>query len=104
MVFAWGCNTNHQLGLFQLQPEQVAQVNEPTIIEELLQYSHIRKVKCQGNSTMILVDSPNTLLVFSKRSSDDDLGQRQERDRTPKSKRESKKNENVGLEVDDDDH
>lgn len=101
MVFAWGCNTNHQLGLFQLQPEQVAQVNEPTIIEELLNYSHIRKIKCQGNSTMVLVDSPNTLLVFSKRSSEDGSGSLQERDRTPKSKRESKNMENVGLEVDE---
>lgn len=71
MVFAWGCNTNHQLGLFPLQQEQVAQVNEPTIVEELLQYSHIRKTKCQGNTTMVLVDSPNALLVFSKRSSED---------------------------------
>lgn len=78
-------------------------MNEPTIIEELLQYSHIRKVKCQGNTTMILVDSPNTLLVFSKRSSDDNSGQHQERDRTPKSKREANKNENVGLEAEDDD-
>lgn len=67
MVFSWGCNKNHQLGLFQLQQDQVEQVHEPTLIEELLQFDHIRKVKCQDDKTMILVDDPNTLLVFSKR-------------------------------------
>ena len=67
MVFSWGCNKNHQLGLFQLQPDQVDQVNEPTLIEELLQFNHIRKAKCKDDKTMILVDEPNTLLVFSKR-------------------------------------
>ena len=67
MVFSWGCNKNHQLGLFQLQQAQVGQVSEPTLIEELLQFNHIRKVKCQDDKTMILVDEPNTLLVFSKR-------------------------------------
>jgi len=36
MVFSWGCNKNHQLGLFQLQQAQVEQVSEPTLIEELL--------------------------------------------------------------------
>ena len=46
MVFSWGCNKNHQLGLFQLQQPQVVQVGEPTLIEELLQFNHIRKVKC----------------------------------------------------------
>jgi len=67
MVFSWGCNKNHQLGLFELQQDQVEAVGEPTLIEELLQFSHIRKVKCQDDKTMILVDEPNTLLVFSKR-------------------------------------
>jgi len=67
MVFSWGCNKNHQLGLYQLQQEQVELVTEPTLIEELLQFNHIRKVKCQDDKTMILVDEPNTLLVFSKR-------------------------------------
>jgi alpha-tubulin suppressor-like RCC1 family protein len=67
MVFSWGCNTNHQLGLFQLQNEQVDIVTEPTLIEELLAYNHIRKVKCENDKSMILVDEPNTLLIFMKR-------------------------------------
>ena len=46
LVFSWGCNLNHQLGLFQLQQDQVEIVREPTLIEELLQYISIRKIKC----------------------------------------------------------
>jgi alpha-tubulin suppressor-like RCC1 family protein len=67
MVFSWGCNTNHQLGLFQLQEEQVDIVSEPTLNEELLAFNHIRKIKCEDDKTMILVDEPNTLLIFSRR-------------------------------------
>jgi hypothetical protein len=43
-------------------------VREPTLIEELLQYNNIRKIKCQEDKTSILVDEPNTLLVFTKRA------------------------------------
>lgn len=67
MVFAWGCNLNNQLGLFNGGEEQPEAVPEPTLIEDLLQYSHIRKLKCTADQTIVLVDSPNTLLIFSKR-------------------------------------
>jgi Regulator of chromosome condensation (RCC1) repeat len=66
MVFSWGCNRNHQLALAPLELEQVEQVNEPELVECLLEYQFIRKIKCQGNKTMVLVDEPNTLLVFCK--------------------------------------
>lgn len=67
MAFSWGCNKNHQLGLFELDQDQVWAVGEPTLVEQLLQFMALRKVKCQDDKTMILVDEPNTLLVFSKR-------------------------------------
>lgn len=67
MVFSWGQNSNHQLGLSTLDRDQPLVVKEPALVEDLLQFSCIRKVKCQGNKTMVLVDEPNLLLVFSKK-------------------------------------
>jgi hypothetical protein len=53
---------------------------------------------------MILVDSPNTLLVFSRRTADDFRQDMDSRDPTPKIQKESGKNvENVGIEADDED-
>lgn len=51
---------------------------------------------------MILVDSPNTLLVFSKRSTEESNPQGRERNKTPKSKKESKKKENHAADADAD--
>lgn len=56
MVFSWGSNHNHQLGLFQLSKDQVDYVPEPTLIEDLLQFDFIRKIKCHNDKTLILVD------------------------------------------------
>ena len=67
MVFSWGLNTNHQLGLFLQEEDQPEVVPQPQLVEELLQYSHIRKLKCEGNKTMVLVDEPNRVVVFASR-------------------------------------
>lgn len=50
---------------------------------------------------MILVDSPNTLLVFNKRSKIETPPKPKNKRETPskKSKKEAKKSENVGIEA-----
>lgn len=56
------------------------QVNEPVLVEDLLQYASIRKVKCVANKTLVLVDEPNTLLIYSKKNQvQDHLRRLQER-------------------------
>jgi hypothetical protein len=67
MVFSWGCNHNNQLGMIHFGQDQPDCMYEPTLVEDLLQFTHIRKIKCVADRTMVLVDSPNTLLIYSKR-------------------------------------
>ena len=93
MVFSWGSNHNHQLGLFQLSKDQVDYVHEPTLVEDLLQFNYIRKIKCQNDKTLILVDQPNTLIIYSKRDNLRDANVKSPRGRSRQSGSESQEGE-----------
>lgn len=101
MVFSWGCNLNHQLGLLSLGEDQPDCVYEPTLVEDLLQYSNVRKIKCTSDQTMVLVDSPNTLLVFSKRDSCKDRNQPYEEDAGEANVRDDSPNFNYRMNMQD---